>query len=126
GFPTSWKSIQADYAMDPRITTAHADQMDEALRSLPSVSFSGDTSEIFGTNGIYANPQSAGVIWERPISMEWIDPEGSLDFQINCGLRIQGGYFRDPSATQKHSFRVLFKKIYGQGKLNQPIFNEPG
>jgi hypothetical protein len=67
-----------------------------------------------------------GVAWERPASVELINPEGKPGFRINCGLRIQGGWNRQPLESPKHSLRLLFKKEYGPSKLNFPLFgNEP-
>ncbi|MEM7385279.1 MAG: lamin tail domain-containing protein, partial [Verrucomicrobiota bacterium] len=127
GYPSSWKGTRADYEMDPDITsTVSREEMRESLRSLPTVCFTSKIDDLFGSNGIYANPESKGIDWEIPTSFEWIEKDGSTAFHIDCGLRIQGGYFRGASATQKHSFRVLFKEIYGAGSLNHDIFQEPG
>ena len=58
--------------------------------------------------------------------MEWIRTDGTGDFQVDCGLRIQGGYFRQRGVSQKHSLRLLFKGAYGSGRLNQDLFHEFG
>ncbi|MBN8248779.1 MAG: CotH kinase family protein, partial [Verrucomicrobia bacterium] len=129
GFPPRWASVAADYAMDSRITgsAAYRDRMADALSALPSLALTTETDNLFGaTRGIYANPERSGVSWERPISMEWIEPEGTGRFQVNCGLRIQGGYFRDRNVTQKHSLRLLFKDEYGPGRLREDLFREFG
>ncbi len=126
GFPTSWAGIGADYAMDPRITQAAAwtNRMAESLKSVPSLSIVTANDNLFGASqGIYANPERSGIAWERPISMEWIEPDGREAFQVDCGLRIQGGYFRQRSVTHKHSLRLLFKNEYGPGRLNQDLFH---
>ena len=47
--------------------------------------------DLFGTRGIYVNSTNEGVAWERPASAELLYPDGREGFQINCGLRIQGG-----------------------------------
>ncbi len=128
GFPASWAGVTADYAMDPRITgaAAFADQMDDSLRALPSLAITTPVENLFGSaGGIYANPERSGADWERPASLEWIHPDGTSYFQVDCGLRIQGGYFRQRDVTQKHSLRLLFKNIYGPGRLRQDLFGEP-
>jgi hypothetical protein len=56
--------------------------------------------------------------------MEIILPGSSEEFQIDCGLRIQGGAFRSFDLTKKKSFRLLFKRDYGPGKLNYPLFDD--
>ncbi|HLP76954.1 MAG TPA: CotH kinase family protein, partial [Candidatus Paceibacterota bacterium] len=115
-------------AMDPNVTATYAEQMTNALRSLPSVFVTTTISNLFdSTYGIYSHPLKTGVTWERPIAIEMVDTNGSTEFQENCGLRIQGGvFFRDFSFTQKKSFRVLFKGIYGTGKLHHDLFKERG
>jgi hypothetical protein len=123
GYPNTWASVAADYAMDPRITVSNATQMIPSLRSLPSMFISTSISNLFhSTAGIYSQPLSHGIAWERPASIEMVDTNGATEFHENAGLRIQGGYFRDPNVTQKHSLRVLFKGIYGAGKLRHDLF----
>ncbi len=128
GFPERWNSTAADYEMDPDITGPYGDRLRESLESLPVVSVATTTDNLFGAGnkGIYANPEQSGETWERPVSVEWFYPDGTTEFQIDCGLRIQGGYFRGANATQKHSFRFLFKTIYGPGRLRHDVFKEPG
>ncbi|MHC1764386.1 MAG: lamin tail domain-containing protein [Verrucomicrobiia bacterium] len=128
GFPASWAGVTADYAMDTRITgaAAYAGQIDDSLRALPSLAITTPIENLFGSaGGIYANPERSGVDWERPASLEWMHADGTSYFQVDCGLRIQGGYFRQRNVTQKHSLRLLFKNIYGPGRLRQDLFNEP-
>ncbi|HUR47218.1 MAG TPA: chitobiase/beta-hexosaminidase C-terminal domain-containing protein, partial [Candidatus Saccharimonadales bacterium] len=130
GFPTNWglnqgKPVPADYEMDPEITksSAYRDQMLPALQALPAVSIVMPSSDLFDSKkGIYANPRETGSDWERDASLELIYPEGQNGFHINCGIRIQGGWNRRPEESPKHSFRVVFRKNYGPGKLKFPIF----
>ena len=126
GFPERWGSHRSDYEMDPRITGPNADKMIDSLRFLPTISFVGDVSDFFGSKGIYTNSTSHGIEWERPISFEWINPDGSSKFQVDCGVRLQGGAFRNYSLTDKKSFRLLFKNEYGVERLRHDIVNRPG
>lgn len=129
GFPASWAGVPGDYAIDPRISqsTNWGPRINQALRALPSLSIVTSMDHLFGASaGIYANPERNGIAWERPISLEWIDPSGQGTFQAGAGLRIQGGYFRQRGVTRKHSLRLLFKDIYGPGKLRQDFFHEFG
>lgn len=128
GFPASWPGVSADYAMDPAVVNTNLDAMVPALRALPSVFITSSVSNLFNsTAGIYANPLQSGPAWERAVSVEMIDTNGLTEFQENAGLRIQGGiYFRSFSMTQKKSFRVLFKSVYGAPKLKCDLFHEPG
>jgi len=77
------------------------------------------------TNGIYANPGGDQIQWERPCSLELIYPDDREGFQINCGIRIRGGFSRDPS-NPKHAFRFFFRQEYGASKLNYPVFGATG
>lgn len=127
GFPDVWTGTTVDYDMDPAVTGPYAAQMAGALRSLPSVFLTTSISNLFdATNGIYTHPTSHGLAWERPTSMEMLDTNGVSEFQVDCGLRIQGGAFRSFSYGQKKSLRVLFKGDYGAGKLHHDLFGEPG
>jgi len=128
-FPTSWGSEPADYEMDPDIVDnpLYSDTLEDDLLSIPTMSLVMDMDDLFGSGGIYANPNSQGVNWERPGSIEMFYPEGyeaSDDgFQVDCGVRIYGGVGRNPG-YKKHSFRLLFKGDYGPTKLAYPLFGE--
>ncbi len=125
GLPSNWKGVAPDYGMDSRVTSLHKASVRDDLKTIPSLSVVMETNDLFGPNGIYSNPTNSGVLWERATSLELIDPDhpnGSKDFQIDCGIRIQGGAFRRFGLTKKKSFRVLFKGIYGATKLDYPLF----
>jgi len=126
GFPTNWGYVGPDYEMDPDIVDddppVYGPLMESAMLSLPSISIVTDLDHLFGSSGIYSNPTSEG--WERPTSVEFIYPDGRESYQVNCGLRIHGGFSRNPFATDKHSFRLLFKDDYGPTKLNYKLFDD--
>ena len=43
------------------------------------------------TTGIYVNAEEArGWSWERPVTVEWLSPEGKPGFRVGAGLRIHG------------------------------------
>ncbi len=126
GFPDYWKATEADYEMDPDIVgdPVYGPQLKSSLLSLPTISIVTDQDNLFDSNiGIYSNPTQEGVSWERPAHVELITQDGSDEFQIDCGLRIQGGAFRRFDLTRKKSFRLVFKREYGNGKLNFPLFD---
>lgn len=128
GLPAAWGSQAPDYGMDTRVTSLHNATIRNDLKTVPSISIVCETNDLFGPSGIYSNPNSSGVAWERGISFEIIDPaapDGSNNTQANCGLRIQGGAFRSFGLTLKKSLRVLFKDQYGPNKLRYPLFG-PG
>jgi len=131
GYPSAWRdgggTKPADYEMDAEILNdpAYMYVMEDALTGIPSMSIVTDIDNLFDwSTGIYMNPESEGVAWERPASVELIDPAGMEQFQVDCGLRIQGGASRLPTKSPKHGFRLLFKGDYGAKMLRYPLFGE--
>lgn len=134
GFPDRWRNQNADYGLDdesqfPLIAGDESLSVEEAkqkiadaLTALPTFSFVFNTDDLFGNSGIYSQPDRSGPDWERPTSVEMINPDGTEGFQIDAGVRIQGGAFRSFGLARKKSFRLLFKTTYGDGKLNYPLF----
>jgi hypothetical protein len=95
------------------------------LKAFPSLSIVMNVDDLFGiTKGIYANSIQEGDAWERAASVEFMDPnEGGL-FQIDCAIRLQGGYSRNAFESPKHNFRFIFKRPYGPGKLDYKLFSD--
>jgi hypothetical protein len=117
-----------DYGMDPDIvnTAPWNATIKDDLQGLPSFSIVMDLKDLFdNTTGIYANPGGDEITWERPCSLELINPDGSQGFQINCGIRIRGGYSRSGD-NPKHAFRFFFRQEYGAAKLVYPLFGDEG
>ena len=108
-------------------------QTKDALLSIPTLSIVLDQANLTSSRtGIYSNPNSSGYAWEREASLElihppgWIDPDGNLKgFQTGCGLRIRGGFSRR-TQNPKHSFRLFFRREYGNGRLNYKLFGDEG
>jgi hypothetical protein len=130
GWPTASVNGQRfDYGMDPDVvnTAASPAILKSALQAIPTISLVTDQPNLTdATTGIYTSPQSRGEDVERPVSMEIInDPLNPAPggFQQNAGLRIRGGFSRDPS-NPKHSFRLLFRSEYGKGKMDYPLFGD--
>ncbi|MCH2584099.1 MAG: CotH kinase family protein, partial [Planctomycetes bacterium] len=133
GFPRNWGGTSADYGMDPdvigqggrdRFGGRYAETIRDDLLAIPTISVVMNIDELFGSRGIYTNSGSRGRAWERRSSIELIDPAGEEGFQINCGIRIQGGAFRSHGLTKKHSLRFLFRESYGESKLRYPFFGD--
>ncbi|MBL9128800.1 MAG: lamin tail domain-containing protein, partial [Verrucomicrobiales bacterium] len=103
---------------------------------VPTLSLVTATNNLYGRTGIMeVNPRNTtkrGAAWERPVSVEWIRPEDNEGFQVDCGLRLQGGdyvrgqydYRSSALPFSKYSFRLYFRGEYGQGRLNYPLFPE--
>ena len=129
GFPAAWQNLRTDYDMDQRIVGQngaddfngrYADTIREDLLAIPTLSIVMEMDDLFGTTGIYSNQFGRGVLWERPTSVELIRSDGVEGFQIDAGIRIQGGVSR--LISSKMSLRLLFKEQYGASKLQYPLF----
>lgn len=128
GWPASWGANTVDYGMDARVVDdpRYAATIRDDLKQLPTLSLVMNLPDLFDpTTGIYANPRQDTEEWERPGSLELIYPDGRAGFQINAGVRIRGGFSRDPK-NPKHSFRLFFRKRYGDDKLHFPMFGPGG
>jgi hypothetical protein len=149
GYPAEWGpytamsgTAVADYEMDPEVTQDpdYKDLMKAALLSIPTLSLVTDIDNLFshsedpesGGIYIYTGPPITNTIdglgdgWERPGSVEFFNADGSKEFQVNCGIRLQGGHSRRPEKSPKHSFRLVFKSEYGPTRLEYPLFGEEG
>lgn len=141
GFPTSWGPFSADYGLDPDLIGnfdsagnyiggdffdgTYAATIKDDLLAIPTMSLVVDLDHLFGPMGIYTNSTASGSLWERPVSVEYIDPATGEGFQIDAGLRMHGGAFRNDSLSKKHSMRLAFRGVYdGNSKLNYPLFGD--
>jgi hypothetical protein len=136
GFPATWgrqydsttgglhptNLVTADYAMDSAIVnhTIYGPEMLPALtNTLPVISISLDTVKLFGASGIYADGRLTSSL-EHAASVEYFDPKSGDRFQEIAGLRAHGGH--SLVAHAKKPFRLYFRKEYGLGKLDFPLF----
>ncbi len=143
GYPDKWGPYEAipdtaiaDYEMDPDMIAdaSFATKVEEALYDIPTVSLVSDKGNFFNrvideeTGGIYiytgAPGKEIGLGWERPGSVEYFNSDDSINFQVDCGIRLQGGHSRRPEKDPKHSFLLVFKSEYGPSRLNYPIFGK--
>jgi len=117
-----------DYGMDPDIVGdgTWGPQLATALRSIPTISLVTDLDNLVDPDaGIYVNATQEGRQWERPTSVELINPDGTKGFQIDAGLRIRGDESR-VGINPKHAFRLFFRKDYGDAALEYPLFGIDG
>lgn len=116
-----------DYGIDPEVIAIEGEQaVRDALLAIPSWSITTDLENLFDpVTGIYVNALQDGALWERPASVELLQPDGSEGFQVNAGIRIRGGFSRR-DANPKHAFRLFFRSDYGDSELSYPIHGERG
>ena len=131
GWPASWQvnNHVMEYGMRQEIVTGDPARLRNGMtNAIPSISLVTDLGNLFSAQrGIYVNPNNDGIAWERPVSVELIDPVKGIGagFQIDAGLRIRGAYSRS-SGNPKHSFRLFFRSDYGESKLHFPLFGDEG
>ncbi|PYJ02145.1 MAG: hypothetical protein DME25_16800 [Verrucomicrobia bacterium] len=115
--------------MDPDIVQhpAYREELPDALQAIPTLSLVMDPVDLFSpARGLYCNPLQSGDDWERPGSVELIFPDDRTGFQVDCGVRIQGGWNRRPEESPKHAFRLAFRQKYGSAKLKFRLFERAG
>jgi hypothetical protein len=117
-----------DYGLDPDVLNDFRYQglISDSFFSLPSISLVTDLANLFDPDsGIYVNALKHGELWERPASLELLNPDESPGFHINAGLRIRGGWGRR-NENPKHAFRLFFRGEYGSDELRYPLFGDEG
>ena len=117
----------------PSTTVTHTYLINENVH-LPVLSLSTDPVNLWDNEiGIYTegrypvrpNYMERGREWERPVSAEFFEGDGSLGFALDAGIRVFGAYTR---IYPKKSFILYFRERYGQDLLDYPVFSgdEPG
>jgi len=131
GFPDVWhEGFDVNYRVHPDVITEYTAHLYDAFTSIPTMSIVMELDDLFGQeNGIYSNScwpggGEDGPLIENPASVELFEPDGSEGFDIDCGARMYGAGSRNPEENLKHTFRLLFKGIYGPTKLNYPFFKD--
>ena len=61
--------------------------------------------------------------WERPIHVEFWEPDGPRAFAVNAGVKINGGWSR---AQNMRSLRLTMRRSYGADVLDYPVFGDGG
>ena len=108
-------------------TTYFIDEIDEAV-ALPVVSLITDPAHLWDEEtGIYTegrdpddpNYEQGGMAWERPVTMEFYEQDGTHEFTRDAGIRIMGGTSRE---FPKKNFVLYFRSQYGDDALRYPLF----
>ena len=119
------------YGLDALVTAPYSPaQVQQCLDALPSLSLQMDPDDLFGfmapsgRTGIYANSTEEGELWERSCSLEWFDPLTGPEFQVDCGVSIQGGSITGLSLRSQLSLALKFKASFGPTKLEYKVFDD--
>ncbi|MBT7579663.1 MAG: T9SS type A sorting domain-containing protein [Candidatus Marinimicrobia bacterium] len=57
--------------------------------------------------------------WERPVHIEFFEPDGSLGFGVDAGARIHGKWMR---GLPQKTIAIIARDQYGDSEINYPIF----
>lgn len=144
--------LKGGFMPSPTETNTYIFGADLAIRSLPVISLVGDEQAAFyEPNGVmaivggqyedgvwtpdgpecYNNPMSSGMAFERPVSFEFFNTGSEPDLQVDCGIRVHGSdwvrqrYRRCEGYWEgycKFSFRLYFRGLYGENRLNYGLF----
>ena len=103
--------------------------------SLPIISIAIDPNYLYGEHGIatgicFSEPPGTEPPfdmtanywqnWERPVSFEYYEPDGTLGFKLDAGIRIFGGAF-GRQICQK-AFTIYARDKYRFNKINYRLF----
>ncbi|CAN5490815.1 hypothetical protein BH23VER1_BH23VER1_25210 [soil metagenome] len=128
GFPSTSVNGQIfQYGMNSAVVTGRREEIKTALQAIPTISLVMPQKYFSDRiDGIYVNASQKRHL-EQPGSIELINENGSGtgQFQVDCGVRIRGGFSRSGN-NPKHAFRFFFRKQYGPGKLRYPLFGTEG
>ncbi len=84
---------------------------------IPGISYYEQNPSEWWRNGNY---RERGDDWERVAYFEFFDTNNKLSISTYAGFRMHG--FSSASYPQK-SFRLYFKKMYGDGKIDYKLFH---
>ena len=89
-----------------------AQTMLKGLRDIPTISIAMDRADFSGGSGIYTNSTNGSLEYE--CSAEYIPAtiDSRDDWQVNCGIKVQGGASRNPGSSPKHSMNFRFRTQY--------------
>lgn len=126
GYPTIWQaSYPADYEMDSNVVNSvqYGPTISNDLRSIPSLSIVSTFDAFWNPNtGIYVD---ASRTTEVAGTVELFNGDNTSEFQVNCGIEMEGEASRDNVRLAKHSFNIKFKSDYGPSKLRYDWFSDP-
>jgi hypothetical protein len=113
------------YGLNPELQPLYTGaQTLAALSQIPWMSLVTEQANLTDpAEGVYVNGGADG--FERPVSLELLNLDGSAGFQVNAGMRIRGGQSRS-GTFPKHSFNLFFRGRYGAPKLAYPLFGAEG
>ncbi len=91
----------------------------DVFHELPVISLSTNPENFFDPEiGIY-HENNIWEEWERPLQIEFYDPEGNLGFDIKAGVKLYGGWTRN---LPQKSLAIFARETYGYDEIDYQIF----
>lgn len=119
--------------MDPVVTRdpAYSGMIERAFGSIATMSIVAPHDALFGESGIHRGNNLEKEDLEVKVSLEMFYPRDyprphAGGFQIDCGVKIQGGGGRWDFGEYDHkqSFGLRFRSMYGNPSLSYPVFED--
>ena len=92
--------------------------------SIPVISIATDSDNLWDNKtGIYVEGYNKNFEqdWERPISLEFYEPNGQLGFSMDFGMKIFGGWSRN---QPQKSLEINAKTMYDSDCINYQLFDQ--
>ena len=90
----------------------------DVRHTFPIVSIAFEPSDFFDpTTGIYANTALSDE--ERPVHVEWFEPDGTPGFEANMAAELQG---QGSLGNAQKSLLLKAKPSYGPSEIEYPVF----
>jgi len=108
------------YLINNTITNTYIDRDEVDAETLPIVSISTHPDNLFDDDvGLFMNAEDD---LEKPVHVEFFEPDGTLGFSIDAGIKIFGN---EPySGVWQQSLSIFARRKYGYGSINYRIFPE--
>ena len=74
--------------------------------------------EDWETKGNYSQK---GMDWERPVTVQFLESDGTVGFTQDMGVRLKGGVSR---YFNQKSLRLIAREQYGEKQLKYPVFTD--
>lgn len=96
---------------------------------IPIISITADSADIFSNEtGFYVygnhpdgNYRQTGRDWERPVQVQFFEPNGQRALNMQMGARAHGGGGRHSAVK---TMRLYARSAYGESHINYPILGE--
>lgn len=107
------KAFRVEYLPSRTATNTYMEPDDFSLDVISIVT---DSTNLWGPTGIYDN-RYTGL--EKPIHIEYFNPEGALQFEVDGGVKIHA-----PDNRPQQSLRLYMRSNYGDNHIDYQLFEE--